>query len=180
MNFLKKTKSVIIGPMQYASGRSIRAFFTEELTKMNITVLDHYNKPFLSNSIKESEGEELHRQFRQWMDVGEYDKLAAYKDIRRNDLAIVEKSDFIIFHFIPGVVTVGSWEEFFLANSIKRPIFFITDGGKHLTPFWVMWTIPHNYIYNSKEEVLDVIQKINSGEKEIDSARWRLLREDLR
>jgi len=40
--------------------------------------------------------------------------------------------------------------------------------------------IPHNYIYDSVEEIMEMIKQIDSGEKKIDSDRWRLLRKDLR
>lgn len=178
MNILKKTKCTVIGPMQYQNGRGIRDYFTDELKKLDITVYDHYNKPFESKLLDESE--EAAAQLKHWADTEQYDKIASLKPIRAYDLALIEKSDFIIFHFIPGVVTVGSWEEFFLANRSKRPIFFITEGSKKLTPYWVFWTIPHKYIYSSKEEVIAMLQKINSGEKEIDADRWRLLKEEFR
>ena len=43
-----------------------------------------------------------------------------------------------------------------------------------------MGTIPHKYIYDSLEEILGTIKKINDGEKVIDSDRWRLLKEEYR
>ena len=43
-----------------------------------------------------------------------------------------------------------------------------------------MGMLPHHYIYDSVDEVLDMIKQIDSGSKDIDSDRWRLLRKDLR
>ena len=54
------------------------------------------------------------------------------------------------------------------------------EGGKQKTPLWIMGMLPHHYIYNSIEEVLDMIHQINDGKKAIDSDRWRLLRKELR
>jgi hypothetical protein len=178
MNLLENTKCTVIGPMQYSNGVSIRQYFKEELGKLNITVFDHYNKPFVDTGVDEGNG--ISDRLKNHLKNGEYDSLAAYRNIRSFDLNLIDRSDFIIFHFIPGVVTVGSWEEFFTANSIKKPIFFITEGGKILTPYWVFWTIPHHYIYNSKEEVMQILQNIDSGAREIDSNRWRLLRKEFR
>jgi hypothetical protein len=178
MNLLNKTKCTVIGPMQYANGRNIRDFFKNELSTLNVTIFNHYNKPFDNQKLNESE--QVTCKLKEWAENEQYDKISNLKSIRSFDLALIEKSDFIIFHFIPNIVTVGSWEEFFLANRSKRPIFFITEGGKKLTPFWVFWTIPHNYIYSSKEDVLNMLKKINSGEKEIDSDRWRLLKPEYR
>ncbi len=177
MNLLEKTNCTVIGPIQYSNGRAIRQYFKNELGKMGITVWDHYKKPLISDI---DETEELEKHFQKLIEEERYDEFTKYKSIRAHDLALIDKSDFIIFHYLPGIVTVGSWEEFFSANSKKRTIFFITEGGKKLTPRWVFWTIPHKYIYSSKEEVVDVIKKINSGEKPIDSDRWRLLKKEFR
>lgn len=178
MNILSKTKCTVIGPMQYSNGRGIRDYFKSELEKLDITMFDHYNKPFDNRELEECESKAA--ELKEWAETEQYDKIAELKPIRSFDLALIEKSDFIIFHFIPGIVTVGSWEEFFLANRSKRPIFFITEGGKKLTPYWVFWTIPHKYIYSSKEEVVEILNKINSGEKLIDESRWRLLKQEFR
>ncbi|MEK6882848.1 MAG: hypothetical protein AABY22_24710 [Nanoarchaeota archaeon] len=175
---LYKTKVTVIGPMQYLDGRNIREYFKEELGKIGMVVFDHYNKPFVEKYIEENET--TSQELKYWLETEQYDKIAEKRPIRSYDLSLIERSDIIIFHFIPGVVTTGSWEEFFLANRSKRPVFFITEGGKKKTPFWVFWTIPHKYIYSSKEEVIEIIKKIDSGEKEIDSDRWRLLREEFR
>ena len=54
------------------------------------------------------------------------------------------------------------------------------EGGKHATPLWIMGMLPHHYIYDSIEEVVDMVKQIDSGKKDIDSDRWRLLRKELR
>ena len=66
------------------------------------------------------------------------------------------------------------------AVRMKKPIFISMEGGKVKTPLWIMGMIPHNYIYDSIEEIMEMIKQIDSGEKKIDSDRWRLLRRDLR
>ena len=54
------------------------------------------------------------------------------------------------------------------------------EGGKEATPLWMMGMVPHHYIYDSVEDIISMIKDIDDGKKEIDSDRWRLLREDLR
>ena len=73
----------------------------------------------------------------------------------------------------------GTWEEFFSANRMKKPIFFITNDKK-LTPAWVYWTIPNRYVYTSKEDVVSMLTDINNGNVRIDSDRWRLLKPEYR
>lgn len=177
MNLLNKTKFLVIGPMQYYNGRAIREYFKQELGKLNITVFDHYNKPFIYS---QNEEEELGEKLKKWMATEQYDQVSKLRNIRLEDLRLIDLCDAVIFHYIPGVITCGSWEEFFLANRQKKVIFFITEGGKKLTPIWTLFTIPHKYIYNSKEDVVEMIKKIDSGEVPIDSERWRLLQQCFR
>jgi hypothetical protein len=54
------------------------------------------------------------------------------------------------------------------------------EGGKNKTPLWMMGMLPHHYIYDSIEDIIVMIKDIDSGRKEIDSDRWRLLKEELR
>lgn len=176
MGILNRTYCTVIGPMQYSNGRAIRQYFKEELNKLGIILFDHYNKPFFSDI---DETEDLEKHFSQLIEKEKYDEFSSYRSIRMHDLALIDKSDFIIYNYIPGIVTVGSWEEFFRAMDLGKPVFFITEGGKRLTPRWVFWTIPHHYIYSSKEEVADILKKIDSGEKEIDNERWKILKPEF-
>ena len=100
--------------------------------------------------------------------------------VRSYDLNLVDRSDFIIAHLLPDVASWGSAEELVTAVRMKKPIFISMEGGKTKTPLWIMGMIPHNYIYDSIEEIMDMIKQIDSGEKKIDSDRWRLLRKELR
>lgn len=176
-NILNKTTCTVIGPMQYADGRSIRSYLTEELGKHGITVYDHYHKPFVQSV---DEDENIRAQFKVWLENEQYDKLADQKNIRTFDLKLIDISDFIIVMFDPTVLTVGTWEEFFWANRLKKPIFFVNTKGKKTTPYWIFWTIPHKYIYSSVEEMLQVIDEINSGKHPLDNDRWKLLKECFR
>lgn len=177
-NILDKTTCTVIGAMQYSvNGRDVRAFLTEELRKHGITVYDHYRKPFVDSV---DEDESVHAQLREWLKEEKYDEIASKRNIRSFDLKLVDISDFVIFVFDPDVPTCGSWEEFFLANRAKRPIFFVNIKGKQRTPLWVFWTIPHKYIYSSLADVLKTIGDIDSGKHPIDSERWKLLKKEFR
>ena len=176
-NPLFKCRCTVIGSMQYASGRAIRSEMTEELGKYGITVFDHYSKPLVSD-VKEDEDDREY--MKSLLASGEYDKLAALRNIRTFDLKLIDVSDFIVFVFDPKVLTCGSWEEFFLANRAKRPIFFINTEGKKATPYWIFWTIPHKYIYGSVSEFYQVISDICTNKHPIDNDRWKLLKSELR
>ena len=177
-NILEKTRTYLVGHMQYTSGRNWREYVEDELQKLNIITFNPYRKPFVKD-VEEDEGA------RQKMsdDMGNkyYNDVAERMRVVRNyDLNLVDRSDFIIAHIVPEVASWGSAEELVTAVRAKKPIFISMDGGKKKTPLWIMGMLPHHYIYNSIEEVLDMIYQINDGKKAIDSDRWRLLRKELR
>lgn len=174
---LYKTKCTVIGPMQYADGQGIRNYFKQELGKLGIVVFDHYRKPFCDET---DEGSTTKEQLFRWMEEEEYDKVAEKKMIRTVDLKLVDISDWIIFYFSPKVMTCGSWEEFFWAARLKKKILFVNVEGKKKSPFWVLWTIPHADIFSSREEAVEYIRKVDSGELPIDGERLKLLKEEFR
>lgn len=178
MNMLNGTRLYTIGAMEYEDGQGWRNTVKTVLEPLGITVFDPYHKPFV-NEIKEDQ--EARTSLKDWMDTGQWDKVAErMKDVRRDDLRLVDLSDFFIVYINPKIPSWGSAEEIYWGNRLKKPIFLFVEGGKSKTPLWIMGTIPHKYIYGSLDEILETIKKINSGEKSIDSDRWRLLKPEFR
>ena len=177
-NLLEKTKTYLVGHMQYVSGRNWREHVTEKLSPLGITCFDPYKKPF----IKDVEEDEASRQdMETWMRTKQYDRVTErMKMVRAYDLNLVDRSDFIIAHLVPDVASWGSAEEVTLAVREKKPIFISMEGGKSKTPLWMLGMFPHKYIYNSIDEVIEMIYAIDDGNKPIDSDRWRLLRKEYR
>ena len=162
--------------MQYASGRDWREYVENELEKLNITTFNPYKKPFVKDVDEDARHSLDHCQKHGYFnDVAQRMSL-----VRSYDLNLVDRSDFIIAHLLPEVASLGSAEELVTAVRMKKPIFISMEGGKHATPLWIMGMLPHHYIYDSIEEVVDMIKQIDCGEKSIDSDRWRLLRKELR
>ena len=178
MNLLEKTKTYLVGHMQYADGKDWRDYVEAELEPLNVTVFNPYKKPF----VKDVEEDDAARQrMSDDMDRGYYnDVVERMTQVRSYDLNLVDRSDFIIAHLLPEVASWGSAEEIVTAVRMKKPIFISMEGGKSQTPLWIMGMLPHHYIYNSVDEVLEMIHQINDGKKAIDSDRWRLLRKELR
>tara|TARA_Y100001938_G_scaffold150479_1_gene241581 strand:- start:2730 stop:3269 length:540 start_codon:yes stop_codon:yes gene_type:complete len=177
-NILYKTKTYLVGHMQYLSGRDWRQEVAEKLEKLSITCFDPYKKPF----VKDVEEDEASRQeMETWMKTKQYDRVAErMKTVRSYDLNLVDRSDFIIAHLVPDVASWGSAEEIVTAVRMKKPIFVSMEGGKAKTPLWMLGMLPHKYIYDSLEEVVDMMYAIDNGDKLIDSDRWRLLRKGFR
>ena len=176
-NYLEKTKTYLVGHMQYADGKDWRKQVESELEKLNIIPFTPYRNPFVKD-VEEDDG--VRQKMANNMQNGYYGDVAKRMHIVRNyDLNLVDRSDFIIAHILPDVASWGSAEELVTAVRMKKPVFISMEGGKSKTPLWILGMLPHNYIYDSIDEVLDMIKKIDSGEKSIDSDRWRLLRKEL-
>ena len=178
MGILEKTRTYLVGHMQYANGRDWRDDVESELEPLNITVFNPYKKPFVKDV---EEDEKARIRMHEDMANGHYSDVAERMSVVRSyDLNLVDRSDFIIAHLLPELASWGSAEEIVTAVRMKKPIFISMEGGKRNTPLWIMGMKIDKYIYDSVDEVLDMIKKIDSGEKKIDSDRWRLLRKELR
>lgn len=177
-NLLYKTKTYLVGAMQYQNGEEWRSKIQSQLESMGIVVFNPYKKPFIKD-IEEDDG--VRKHLHELMEEGSYDEVQSrMKEIRAYDLNLVDRSDFIIAHLIPGVPTFGSVEELVTAVRMKKPTFISIEGGKKLCPFWILGMFPHKYVYDSVDDIMKMIVKIDNGEKEIDSDRWRLLKKCYR
>ena len=175
---LWKTKTYLVGHMQYADGQDWRSYVEDQLSPLNITTFNPYKSCFTKDI---DEGDSKRKEMETAMGCGGYDKVSNWmREIRTYDLNLVDRSDFIIAHIIPNVASWGSAEELVTAVRMKKPVFISMEGGKKNTPLWIMGMIPHHYVYDSVSEIVDMIKNIDSGNKEIDSDRWRLLRKELR
>jgi hypothetical protein len=178
MDILEKTRTYLVGHMQYASGRDWREYVERELEPLGVRIFNPYKKPFVKDV---NEDEDTRAKIANDMEEGHYSDVSnRMKQIRSYDLNLVDRSDFIIAHLLPEVASWGSAEEIVTAVRMKKPVFISMEGGKTKTPLWMMGMLPHHYIYNSIEDVVDMVKKINNGEKAIDSDRWRLLKKELR
>lgn len=178
VNNLLKIKCYLMGPMEYLDGQYWRIDIKKKLQSTGITFFDPYFKPFI-NEIKEDE--EARRNLKTWMANSEFDQVCErMKQVRSDDLRLCDLSDFGIIHLSPSIPTFGTMEELSWFTRCKKPTFVFVDGGKVKTPLWIMGMIPHKYIYNSMDEVVDVLLRIDSGEKVLDNGRWRLLRQEYR
>lgn len=177
-NLLYRTKTYLVGHMQYLSGRDWRDDVTQKLGELDITCFNPYKKPFMKDV---EEDESSREEMDTWMKTKQYDRVTErMKVVRSYDLNLVDRSDFIIAHLVPDVASWGSAEEIVTAVRMKKPVFVSMEGGKTKTPLWMLGMFPHKYIYNTIDEIVDMIYAINEGSKEIDSDRWRLLRKEFR
>jgi hypothetical protein len=177
-NLLEKTRTYLVGHMQYVNGSSWRNHVKAELSPLNIQCFDPYDKPFIKDV---DEGDDIRKNIKEKMELGDFDSVQSQmREIRIFDLNLVDRCDFIIAHLIPNVASWGSAEELTTAVRMKKPTFISIEGGKKQCPLWLLGMFPHKYIYNSIEDIIAMIKLIDSGEKQIDNARWRLLKKEYR
>jgi len=176
---LNKTRVYLSGGMEFNSeGHLWREDTGKFLKSLGIVVLDPYHKPFYS-SLPEDEKtrirlKELRRQG-QFQEVHEY-----FKQVRADDLRMTDICDFAIVRLTIKKASIGTDEELTTLNRSKKPIFLSVDEGKKEAPLWLFGMLKPNYIYNSLDEVHQMIENINSGAKPIDSPRWKILRPEYR
>jgi len=177
-NILDKTKTYLVGHMQYLSGRNWREEITERLSPLGITCFDPYKKPFMKDV---AEDEASRQEMETWMKTKQYDRVTEkMKTVRSYDLNLVDRSDFIIAHLVPDVASWGSAEEIVTAVRMKKPIFISMEGGKSKTPLWMLGMFPHKYVYNNLDEIVEMLYAIDNESKPIDSDRWGLLQKQFR
>jgi hypothetical protein len=178
MTILDKTKTYLVGQMQYADGKGWRKKVKSELEPLGIHCFDPYDKPFVKDV---DEGDSIRHTLKTKMEEGDLEYVSTYmRNIRIFDLNLVDRSDFIIANIIPNVASWGSAEELVTAVRMKKPIFICIEGGVKKCPLWILGMLPPKYIYNTIDEIIDMIKMINSGEKPIDAGRWRLLKHEYR
>lgn len=177
-NLLRGTRTYLCGHMEYGNGEGWRNEIKKVLNPMGVTCFDPYHKPFIN---ERPEDEKVRAGLKQMMMDGKYDEVADWiKEVRCDDLRLVDISDFLIVGIDPKIPSWGTPEELYWGNREKKPIFLFIEGGKKLCPLWLMGTIPHKYIYDNHLQVIDMLKNIDSGAKPLDNGRWRLLREEYR
>lgn len=180
-NILRKTKAYLIGHMQYANGQGWRNEFKDKIAEIGVTCFDPYDKPFEQHLLGVDESDTIRDDCLTKMQQGDYDSVATlFKHVRNLDLALCDKSDFIVGNIIPSVASWGTAEELSTSAKMKKPIFLIVEGGKVKTPLWILGMIPHSFIFDSVDEVVEKLRKIDNGEEPIQTKYWRLLRKEYR
>lgn len=178
MGVLYRTRVYLAGYMDYGDGTKWRNIVENELEPRGIKVLNPYSKPWVNGT---PENQEVRENLKKWVENDEHEKVAEYaKKIRREDLRCVDVSDFLIVYIDPTIPTFGTVEELTVAVKEKKPVFLVVVGTLKKCPLWIRAMLPIKYCYDSLEQALNMIKKIDDGEVNIDSDRWHLLKPEYR
>lgn len=179
-NLLRNTRSYLIGHMENLNGEGWRKEVEEKLKDRNIKFFNPYIKPFADNI---PEDDEARNEMSKWRDTEQYDVLAQrMKQIRGFDLRLCDICDWFIAVINPKVASWGSSEEITTVIREKKTLFIIIDDplGKRACPLWLFGVLPHKYIYNNLDEVIEVIKGIDDGIIKMTSDRFKLLKPEYR
>lgn len=180
-NVLYRTKTYTVGAMEYADGSNWRKTVEDVLNPRGIIVFNPYKNPFDS---KPDETPDIRKVMRgKMLEKGyeNYEEVTKWaKGVRRYDLNLVDRSDFIIAYIIPDIASWGTAEELSAMVHGRKPMFIVMQGGKKNTPLWLMGELKHKYIYDSIDEALQMVINIDDGKVKIDSPSWRLLKKEYR
>jgi hypothetical protein len=153
-------------------GRGWREDITPFLQSLGVVVFNPLKKPM--NIGKEDD--ETHILKQQLKKEGKYDELSKImKTIRKVDLRLVDLSDFLIVNIDLDHYAVGTWEECFSANNLRKAILVHMEQGKENAPDWLFGTIPHEMIFSSWDDLKSYLYHINESVIIDDFDRWRFL-----
>jgi hypothetical protein len=128
------------------AGVGWRRTLRKETKDLGILWLDPTRKPI--NVGVENDASRLQRrrnkQEERWADL-----IAEMKPIRCVDLRMVDVCDFLVVNLDMDIHACGTYEEIFLANRQKKPVFLHIEQGKRATPDWLFATLPHKYFHSS-------------------------------
>lgn len=81
----------------------------------------------------------------------------------RKDLALVDRSDFVVAYLPKGVPTTGTHHEIIWSDNAKKPTLLVCPQGKEHCPLWYYGFIPHQFMFGSWEELYDYLRDVNVG-----------------
>lgn len=177
-NLLKRTRCYLVGHMEYGDGSEWRKVVSQYLSnKFGVICFDPYEKPF-KNDVKEDKETQENLKKDRKTDLQKVHK--HMKEVVAFDLAMVDRSDFIICYIDPSIPTYGTVHEIVVANLAKKPIFVCVNSGVENTPLWLLGLLRPYCFFNSFDEIFAELENINQNSKESEQKRWKFLKNSYR
>jgi nucleoside 2-deoxyribosyltransferase len=171
MNKLCGEVCYLAGPMDRVADGGIvwRQNLTPFLETLGVVVLDPCDKP-IDIGVEDTENRELRKELKEQEKFEEI--TPDMKTIRRTDLRMVDKSDFLIVNVDVDVHMCGTYEEETLANSQKKPILYRIDGGRKNVPDWLIGKVPHQFFFSTWSELRSYLVNVDNGSDTRHFKRW--------
>jgi hypothetical protein len=171
MNRLKNSIAYICGPIDALADRGVgwRGPIIEALKKLKVGILNPLDKSvFIDNKISELHTTNRKRalknkDYRTYADI--------MKEVVRADLAMVDKSDFLIVYIDKDIHMCGSYHEIAIATLQRKPILILCKQGIDEIPPWLWGVVPHEYFFSTTQEVVNYLKYVSKTTKKL--KRWR-------
>ena len=147
MNRLNNQRCYLAGAMDRVPDRGVgwRDHISPFLTQFGVQVLNPLNKP---------------------TDLGSEDDSIVDKKALLKSEARYDELSLLNTH------PCGTLEEIFWANRQKKPILIRMEQGKKHAPDWLFGTIPHEFIFDTWDDILSYLNEINSSLSINHRNRW--------
>jgi nucleoside 2-deoxyribosyltransferase len=171
MSNLKNQRCYLAGAIDRVPDRGLewRQYITPYLRSFGVQVLNPLNKP-TNIAVEDANTAKYKAKLKS---SGNYDELSKLmKEIRAVDLRMVDISDFLIVNLDINTHPCGTLEEIFWANRQKKPILIRIAQGKKEAPDWLFGTIPHHFLFNTWQELIEYLNLIDSNNLSAIDKRW--------
>lgn len=171
INNLSHTRCYIAGPIEYQKNKNEKYEYMKSiidfLQKNEVNVLDP--QKIRMNGVSEISDR------KKMFDENNFNEIRRQaKIIVRKDLRCIDISDFIIAYLPSNICTVGTIHEIIESDRQKKPTLILCPQGKKNIPLWLYGIIPLRYMFESIDEILNYLKKINENDKIIQyDDRWQ-------
>lgn len=172
MNKLKNKTCYLIGAIDKADdlGATWRSEIQSVLIdRFNVNIYNPLEKP-INIGIEDKHSRHKRRLLKADKRFEEFSN--EIKIIRRVDLRMVDKSDFLICYIDTDIFMCGTFEECSLANRQKKPVIVFCKQGVENIPDWLFGMLPYQLFFNNIEEVINYLESIDNGTNSEYLNRW--------
>lgn len=123
--------------------------------------IDTVKRPYMNELLKNGKFDELREEMRE----------LCHFDLRAIDLA-----SFMIVNYDTSLHLCGTVEEISIGSKQVKPVLIMCKNGKKKLPSWLYGRLPHEYFFDSWEEIRDYLTRIDSDPNyqftKVDLKRW--------
>lgn len=171
---LRGSVCYLSGAMDFVDdgGTGWRRVFIDKCRQENLGIIffDPTNKP--KGLTVEGTCQQL-REEKRWDELQKAARL-----IRREDLRMVDLSDFMVIKIDKRIHICGSYDELFTIEDQKKPILAIVEGGLANLSVFLFAALNLKEVFINDDDCIEYLKNINNGNIELDK-RWVFVRQYL-
>jgi nucleoside 2-deoxyribosyltransferase len=179
MGRLNQAKIYLAGNIDHVEDLGIgwRDILTPFLKQeLGMIVLNPCKKPrnLISNS-NDNEDYDSRTKRKELKAAGKWQELHdEMNEIARADLHFVDISNVLIVGLDMDKRPCGTIWEICIANSLKKPVIIVCEGGKKNIPDWLYALLPWQLFFDTWDEVKNYLKSVDSDPTVETYGRWRL------